>query len=313
MSTRPSRQCRPPARYKSNSGDSETATCAPRAADDSEPCDEALASPGSDHEPDLATQEESSPAPRPTGKGRRGAKRKRSSYEEGELEELAENHSSKLEKTTYTNYKSHFKKIEAFFEVHKDIAPLSECNTPEEAVAVCGRVIKWVGNGMEGFDYSQKRDEMTFGLVKMVRSALVYKYDQLCLERSWEYARGLGEFLSFKNQFAKVKSLVLPKKGRPKGDPQDNTSASSLTKAEVEACADHWFKDGSLASTRDASLNLLDAHCAGRGDDGREIYLPDICPPVPFAQIGPCACLMFPIVLRGGKATQVWGMTLLCG
>lgn len=53
------------------------------------------------------------------------------------------------------------------------------------------------------------------------------------------------------------------------------------------------------------SINLVDAHACGRGDDSRALFFPDLCPPVPHSQIGPAAALMFTILLRGGKATQV--------
>eukprot|EP00887_Chlorella_sp_A99_P001048 scaffold14.g1048.t1 len=199
------------------------------------------------------------------GKGRK-RKHRDPTFTEEERCQIAAKATAGLQQTTAKNYQSHQKKLQAFFKLQG--YDISACKSWEELATLLARAMEWVGNNMPGYSYPRKKDHMSGGLLKMVRSAAIKL---------------------------------------PAGDPQQNTSGCVVSPAEVERLFDAWMRDGTLAATRDRAMNAANAQDAGRGDDVRGQYYADICPPVPHSQIGPVLCLMFLWLLKGGKATKVSG------
>ncbi|EFN53444.1 expressed protein [Chlorella variabilis] len=239
----------------------------------------------------------------PAYKRRRGSSGKAVKLRNPEYteEELARKSRKRLQDKTLKSYDSHLRKLEAFCNIQG--FTLAAAQDAMQVVTIMAKFIAWVANNMPCFNYRGKKESMSFGLLRAVRNAAVLKYNQLCISNGWSDARELMATREFKVEFMNGCALVLPKKGRPVGDPQKNTAAESLTDEEVMACFHWWLSQGDIASTRDWAANLACLKGIGRSDDTLPVYLADLAAPRPQKVIGEADCLVHRTVLRGGKRT----------
>eukprot|EP00887_Chlorella_sp_A99_P004983 scaffold4.g4983.t1 len=145
------------------------------------------------------------------GKGRK-RKHRDPTFTEEERCQIAAKATAGLQQTTAKNYQSHQKKLQAFFKLQG--YDISACKSWEELATLLARAMEWVGNNMPGYSYPRKKDHMSGGLLKMVRSAAIKLYDEQCLEQGWDRAPRLDEFRPFKAQYDDAYCAANPKKGR---------------------------------------------------------------------------------------------------